>query len=1027
MKITKKLLMTLALSASMLIIAIGAACKQNASDSNVKPQVSENGEPRLVVQTSLPKGSAVFSKDGKLLATANDTTSTVLDIDSGREIRTFSNNSNYKVKQDDSPLALAFSSDGKLFATFNGGDGTLRIWDINNGTLLSKIEVGENSMIGGEELEFSDDQKSIIARANQSEIVVDIGLGKVINKKKRESDGFEKEIPIYSWGKNFKLVPKEANYGDGYKIDSYTVTDSKNNTVLFAGKLTESPNALSPDGKLIATSPSIIGKDGNELAIPIIHLLDASNGKVAKTFGTSSNGNYDMFFENKKLLSIIPLNLTHNTKASNDRNIPIKFQMKSELKGDTFNFNGYSKYGNPLTAVSSDGKLIAFDSSDGIEILDTQTLKIISALKNVFNVKMISPKGKYIVTDNAIWESATGIEKFKYDNGSGEYFEPIIVFSKDEKFIFANCILEKKTLSGSDNANIQNTETQPLDETKNQESSSIAEPETKVEEAIWSLKTGEKQKSLSHSEEYPTDLRVSDISPDGKLLILARSSLDAYNSDGSIEIWNIANGQLIRTLATNIISTESLAFSPDAKLIISGGQDRIIRIWDVKSGQKLKELKGHSGDISRVSFSNDGKLILSQSNAYNNNAPDNTTKVWDVSSEKELLQMVKFQNGDWIVTTPDGRFDTNNLDKVEGMHWIMPSEPLRPLPIEIFMRQYYEPRLLARVLRCNETKNCEQEFKPLPALNTLNRTQPSVKIADIKPDSDNTVEVTVEVVNAKSEGQKDTFGNPLESGVYDVRLFRDGQLVGYAPKTADSTQTTWEWIKSFFVGKTESNGKVELDKDGKAILKFSKIKLPRTGVDKLEFSVYAFNVDQIKSETSRQTYAIKPNTVKGRAYIISLGVNANAKDNLNLRYAANDARQSQENLTKRLREQGQYEEVVNIPLISDFNVSLNGNTITAQDATMQQVKTGQKTVTENTATKAHFTAWLSIAKGVEEKKCAGCSQRLSFQHKVKVFRVVLSAFGAAHGLCRDKRDGAGQRGGRTGCVRLSLEGRAISP
>lgn len=35
------------------------------------------------------------------------------------------------------------------------------------------------------------------------------------------------------------------------------------------------------------------------------------------------------------------------------------------------------------------------------------------------------------------------------------------------------------------------------------------------------------------------------------------------------------------------------------------------------------------------------------------------------------------------------------------------------------------------------------------------------------------------------------------------------------------------------------------------------------------------------------------------------------------------------------------------------------------------------------------------------------------EHKVKVFRVVLSAFGAAHGLCRDKRDGAKQHGGCT--------------
>jgi hypothetical protein len=49
------------------------------------------------------------------------------------------------------------------------------------------------------------------------------------------------------------------------------------------------------------------------------------------------------------------------------------------------------------------------------------------------------------------------------------------------------------------------------------------------------------------------------------------------------------------------------------------------------------------------------------------------------------------------------------------------------------------------------------------------------------------------------------------------------------------------------------------------------------------------------------------------------------------------------------------------------------------------------------------------------------------QHKVKDFRVVLSAFGAAHGRCRDQRDGARQGGGRPRCVRHPLEGRAISP
>lgn len=205
--------------------------------------------------------------------------------------------------------------------------------------------------------------------------------------------------------------------------------------------------------------------------------------------------------------------------------------------------------------------------------------------------------------------------------------------------------------------------------------------------------------------------------------------------------------------------------------------------------------------------------------------------------------------------------------------------------------------------------------------------------------------MTVEVANVKGEVQQETEGKPLQSDVYDVRLFRDGQLVGYAPK---------------------DDGKVELNAEGKATLKFSSIKWPRTGVEQLEFSAYAFNVDRIKSATDRKAYKLTPlpAQVKGRAYVISLGVNAYERETLNLRFAANDARQVQESLAMRLAAKGDYEEVVNVPLVSDYAVGLeDGRTMAAQDATMQQVREGQKRVKENRATKAHLRAVLVALAG----------------------------------------------------------------
>ena len=66
--------------------------------------------------------------------------------------------------------------------------------------------------------------------------------------------------------------------------------------------------------------------------------------------------------------------------------------------------------------------------------------------------------------------------------------------------------------------------------------------------------------------------------------------------------------------------------------------------------------------------------------------------------------------------TRKGRFDTNNVEDLEYLHWVMPDEPLRALPLDIFMREYFTPGLLARLVN----------GQPLPAVRAvgdLNRAQ----------------------------------------------------------------------------------------------------------------------------------------------------------------------------------------------------------------------------------------------------------------------------------------------------------------
>ncbi len=447
-------------------------------------------------------------------------------------------------------------------------------------------------------------------------------------------------------------------------------------------------------------------------------------------------------------------------------------------------------------------------------------------------------------------------------------------------------------------------------------------------------------------------------SPDGRFVL---SGCDDGMMDGNLQngkaiLWNTATGEKVRQFIGHSGGIFDLAFSPDGQFILTGGEDRFVILWNVATGKMIRKFESPLANGLSVSFSPDGRFILTGSH-------DGAMAVWDFATGQELCRLVSFENGDWAVVTPDGRFDTNNLEDIQGLHWIMSNDPLKPLPLEIFMRQYYEPRLLARIL-------AGEKLKPLPSLAELNRTQPEVKIIDISPDSSETVQVTIEVANVKSAAQKDTSGNPVESGVYDVRLFRDGQLVGYAPHDGaeDESDSIWSWITSLFTSSPTVEGEVELDKNGKATLKFPNIKLPRTGIDQVEFSAYAFNADRIKSATDRKSYTItpKPSPVKGRAYVISLGVNAYERDGLNLRYAANDARRMQDNMAGRLAARGEYEEVISLPLVSDYDVTLaDGSTVAAQDATIQQVREGRKRVTQNHATKAHLRAALDVLAGRE--------------------------------------------------------------
>jgi uncharacterized caspase-like protein len=384
---------------------------------------------------------------------------------------------------------------------------------------------------------------------------------------------------------------------------------------------------------------------------------------------------------------------------------------------------------------------------------------------------------------------------------------------------------------------------------------------------------------------------------------------------GLILVFDAQTGRMARAIdpgeGVKDISERSFitaaAVSPSGQRLVCGLDDGTVESWDLNAGKVSRRYKAQEHAISAVAFIGSGNIAVIGS--Y-----DGRTLVWDSDSGTELCQLISFENSPWIVIAPEGRFDTSNLEEVKGLHWVAPDDPMRPLPLEIFMRDYYEPRLLPRLLN-------GERFSQTRKLTELNRVQPGVMITAIERQkgSHDSVTVTVEVAKTKSVRQKDKRGTQRETGVYDLRLFRDGQIVGqYADGKPQALQQSANDKETLLAWRSENE--VRLDSNGKRIIKFDNIKLPRRAdLKQVEFTAYAFNEDRVKSQTDRKTFDIPAGLApkKGRAYIVTVGVNAHENPSFNLKYSVNDARLIEKTVTEKLAKSAEYEEVMPVSLLSE--------------------------------------------------------------------------------------------------------------
>ena len=109
-------------------------------------------------------------------------------------------------------------------------------------------------------------------------------------------------------------------------------------------------------------------------------------------------------------------------------------------------------------------------------------------------------------------------------------------------------------------------------------------------------------------------------SPDGKLIA-------SGGDDSTVQVWDAITGHLLTKYSGHTGTVYAVAWSPDGRRIVSGSDDSTVQVWDATNGHLLLTYTGHRAGVRALAWSPDGTRIVSDGN-------DNTIQVWNATSGK---------------------------------------------------------------------------------------------------------------------------------------------------------------------------------------------------------------------------------------------------------------------------------------------------------------------------------------------------------------------------------------------------------